>query len=144
MIKIPCNYGNWNNERCWLCEKADVKTEHYLECSGTLLLRECWGMKDRYTCHNTQELVKISKFFQQVKLKCALCRPKIGCTLRNKNSVFTLARHSVFLYIMFVAWRSFSNLGCVNNHNNHNPRMTIFSFHFYFFHLQPICLVLID
>ena len=74
MSKLPCNYGN--GRWCWLCDKPDVKIEHYLECPGTLMLRECMGIKDTFTCQDTHELVKISQFYQKLELRNVLYRKK--------------------------------------------------------------------
>ena len=73
MTRLPCNYGD--RSKCWLCDSALVKTEHYLECPGTLLLRECMGMNDSpFTSQDTNQLVKISQFFQKLELRCVTCK----------------------------------------------------------------------
>ena len=69
MVDIPCNYGE--RDSCWLCGKQEtIRTEHYLECPGTELLRECSGIRnEQFSSLNTLELVKLSKFYQLVEKK---------------------------------------------------------------------------
>ena len=69
MTDIPCNFGE--REYCWLCGKREtIRTEHYLECQDTKLLRECLGIKkELLSSTNTLELVNLSKFYQLVEKK---------------------------------------------------------------------------
>ena len=67
MVDIPCNYGE--RDSCWLCGKEEtIRTEHYLECPGTELLRKCSGIQnEQLSSLNTLEQLKLSKFYELVE-----------------------------------------------------------------------------
>ena len=69
MVNVPCNYGE--RDSCWLCGKQEtIRTEHYLECPETELLRESVGIKnEQFSSLNTLELIKLSQFYQLVEKK---------------------------------------------------------------------------
>ena len=63
--------GNFGIKKCGLCKVENASTEHYLTCSGTLLLREYWGVTREATLE-TQDIdlmVKVSKFLADVERK---------------------------------------------------------------------------
>ena len=73
MVRLPCNYGD--KDKCWLCDNAVAKTEHYLRCPGTILIRECMGIVSDSSFANldTDQLVKISQFYKKLELRSISC-----------------------------------------------------------------------
>ena len=71
MTNIPCNYKKGNDVQCWLCGKHDdIRTEHYFNCEKTDYLRSKWNTNDGdMTSKNTRNLIKASKFLNQVAMK---------------------------------------------------------------------------
>ena len=72
MSALPCNYGD--KSACWMCDEEGVKTEHYLKCPGTLLLRECMGLHEATTMDSQEidEMLKIGLFFKQLEQRFVL------------------------------------------------------------------------
>ena len=83
MVDIPCNYGE--RDSCWLCGVVEtIRTEHYLECSGTEHLRVCLGVgKKLFSSMNTVELVNVSRFYQLVEQRNVL-NQKLRCWKKKK------------------------------------------------------------
>ena len=71
MTNIPCNYKKGNDVQCWLCGKHDdIQTEHYFNCEKTEYLRSKWNTNEGdMTSKNTRNLIKASKFLNQVAMK---------------------------------------------------------------------------
>ena len=71
MSTLPCNYGDKSN--CWMCDEKGVKTEHYLRCPGTFLMRECMGVREvSLDSQDVDELKTISLFFKHLEQRCVL------------------------------------------------------------------------
>ena len=69
MTNIPCNFKNGGSE-CWLCGRQDIRSEHYFTCYEMETIRKCWNTKeDKIQSNYTIDLLKASKFIQQVEKK---------------------------------------------------------------------------
>ena len=118
MNELPCNYGG--GHVCWLCGENSVNTEHYFQCSETELVKLYWNTESQDMKRNeTLNLTRASKFMELVEKK----------NIHGRNSVNIPGTLKVIInlfYLFVVAWRRSSNLGFVNNHNNHRTDLDFF------------------
>ena len=77
IVDLPCNFGD--RDECWLCGRLEtIRTEHYLVCPETKLMRECMGIKEEgFDMIENHGLLKLSGFYKLLeqrnlnrKLKC--------------------------------------------------------------------------